>query len=112
MTARTKSSESTDERAEATAEAAERLRAYGREARQEGEAFLHATQGALREVDGLVREQLEARPYATLGTAFGFGVFLGGGLPFGVVRFATRAAAGMLLRELVATALPAGAARS
>jgi ElaB/YqjD/DUF883 family membrane-anchored ribosome-binding protein len=94
-------------------EKAGRIRAYGREARQEGEAFLQATQGAVTELDSLVRGQLEARPYTTLGTAFGFGVFLGGGLPFGVIRLATRAVAGMGVSQLVSNALPAaGGGRS
>jgi len=113
MAAKTKTSDAGGGPSESAAEAAERIRAYGREAREEGQAFLQATQGVVNEVDSLVREQLEARPYLTLGAALGFGVFLGGGLPFGVVRLASRAAAGMLLNQLVASAIPAaGPARS
>ncbi len=110
MAAKTKSEEGAQPSGSAT-ETTERIRAYGREARAEGEAFLHATQGVVNEVDGLLREQLESRPYATLGAAFGFGVFLGGGLPFGVIRLATRFAGGMLLQQVVAIAIPAGASR-
>jgi hypothetical protein len=86
------------------------MRAYGREAQAEGKAFLEAARGLMGEADQLARQRLEATPFATLAVAFGFGVFLGGGLPFGAVRFAGRAAAGMLVRELVAGALPAAAA--
>ena len=89
-----------------------KLRRHGREVRTEGEALLHATQGALRELNQVVGEQLEVRPYATLGTAFGFGLFLGGGLPFGVVRFTARAAAGILVRQAIAAALPSADARA
>jgi hypothetical protein len=92
-------------------ERAERIRAYGREVRREGEAFLHATQGMMGEAEDLVRDQLAFRPYAVLGTAFGFGMFLGGGLPFGVVRFGARTMAGVAFRQLVAAALPPGAPR-
>jgi hypothetical protein len=93
------------------AEPAERLRAYGREAREEGQALLHATQGMLSEAEGLAREQLDARPYVTLGAAFGLGLFLAGGLPFGVVRLAARAGMGIAARQLLAAALPTGAPR-
>jgi hypothetical protein len=106
MAAKTRSSEAGAEPREAAAETARRIRDYGREARQEGEAFLQATRGVVGEVENAVREQLERRPLATLGAAFGFGLFLGGGLPFGVVRFASRAAAGMLVNQLLASAVP------
>jgi len=90
----------------------ERLRAYGREAKDEGRAFLEAARGAITEADRLARERLEAAPLPTLAVAFGLGLFLGGGLPFGVVRFAGRAAAGMLVRAVVSGALPAPAPRA
>ena len=83
----------------------ERLRAYGREARDEGRAFLDAARGVVTEADQLARERLDATPLATLAVAFGFGVFLGGGLPFGAVLFAGRAATGVLVRQFVAGAL-------
>jgi hypothetical protein len=83
----------------------ERIRAYGREARDEGRAFLEAARGVVNEADQLARARLETMPFTTLVVAFGFGVFLGGGLPFGAVRFAGRAAGGVLLRQLVAGAV-------
>jgi hypothetical protein len=89
-----------------------KLRERGREVRAEGEALMEATQGALQEMNDLVERQLESRPYTTLGTAFGFGLLLGGGLPFGVVRFTARAAAGLLLRQVVESALPGAASRA
>jgi hypothetical protein len=90
----------------------ERLRGYGREARDEGLAFLEAAGGLVTEVDRLARERVEAAPFSTLAVAFGVGVFLGGGLPFGALRFAGRVAAGVLVRELVAAALPESAPRA
>jgi len=88
------------------------LREHGREMRAEGEALLQATQGVLREMNQVVGQQLETRPYATLGTAFGLGLVLGGGLPFAVVRFTARAAAGVFLRQVVEAALPLGPPRA
>jgi hypothetical protein len=102
----------TRESVRATAPSSERIRSYGREARAEGQAFLEAVRGLTSEADQLARKQLEATPFATLALAFGFGLFLGGGLPFGALRFAGRTAAGVLVRELVAGALPAAAPRA
>jgi hypothetical protein len=85
---------------------------HGREMRAEGEALLQATQTVLRDVNHVVGQQIEVRPYATLGTAFGLGLLLGGGLPFGVVRFTARIAAGMFLRQAVEAALPFGPPRA
>jgi len=84
---------------------------HGREMGAEGEALLQATQTVLRDVSHVVGQQIEVRPYATLGTAFGLGLLLGGGLPFGVVRFTARVAAGMFLRQAVEAALPFGPPR-
>jgi ElaB/YqjD/DUF883 family membrane-anchored ribosome-binding protein len=89
-----------------------KLRERGREVRAEGEALMEATQGAIEEMSQLVGRQLESRPYATLGTAFGFGLLLGGGLPFGVVRFTARAAAGIFLSHVVEAALPGAPSRA
>ena len=96
------------EQADATTQ---KLFEHGREVRAEGEALLQATQSVLRDVNQVVGQQLEVRPYTTLGTAFGFGLLLGGGLPFGVVRFTARVAAGMFLRQAVEAALPFGPPR-
>jgi hypothetical protein len=63
-------------------------------------------------VNQVVGHQVEVRPHATLGTAFGLGLLLGGGLPFGVVRFTARVAAGMFLRQAVEAALPFGPPRA
>lgn|SRR5574338_23587 len=88
----------------------ERIRELAREVRDEGRAFATATRSLLTEVDDLARERLDAAPFTTLAVAFGFGVFLGGGLPFTAVRFAGRAAAGILIRQAVAGIAPAAAA--
>jgi ElaB/YqjD/DUF883 family membrane-anchored ribosome-binding protein len=88
----------------------ERIRARGREARDEGRAFVEATRGLVSEIDELARARLDAAPFATLALAFGVGVFLGGGVPFAAVRLAGRAAAGTLIRQALAGALPAAAA--
>jgi hypothetical protein len=111
----TRNRESDEERGSSEEEAAGRtrkLRERGREVKAEGEALMEATQGAIQEMSNLVGRQLESRPYATLGTAFGFGLLLGGGLPFGVVRFTARAAAGMFLRQVVESALPGAPSRA
>jgi len=51
---------------------------------------LIAVMGALRQVtrggEGLLRDRLERRPYATLAVAAGVGYVLGGGIPSGLVR--------------------------
>lgn len=48
-----------------------------------------------------VREQMESRPYATLGVAFGLGYVLGGGVPTWAGRFAMSVA----LRAAVAAVI-------
>jgi hypothetical protein len=73
-----------------------------------GEALLQSTRAALRELGQLAGQRLEDDPYATVGTVFGFGLVLGGGLPVGVLRFTARAAAGIVLRHVVEAALPGG----
>lgn len=92
-----------------------RLRARGREVRQEGRAFADATQGLVSEASDLAREQLEERPYWVLGAAFAVGWILGGGVPPRAVRMAgdvaTRATVSVLasrLAEAVSAPPPGG----
>lgn len=107
-----KGEQARERQGEAPRASTERLRARGREARDEGRAFVEASRGLVHEIDQLARERLDAAPFATLAVAFGVGVFLGGGVPLGAVRFAGRAAAATLIRRAVAGALPAATARS
>lgn len=100
----------TREGADREVHSVERIRELGREARDEGRAFVEAARGVVTEAELLARERVGAAPVAALAVAFGFGVFLGGGLPFGAVRFAGRAATGVLVREVVSAAF-GGAAR-
>ena len=94
-----------------------RLRARGREVRQEGRAFADATQGFVAEASELAREQLEERPYWVLGAAFAVGWILGGGVPPRAAKMAgdvaARAATSVLasrLAEAVASPSASGPA--
>jgi hypothetical protein len=94
---------------------AQRLRDYGREVVEERDALVEAAQGAVSELSALVKEQVDERPYTVLGTAFGLGLLLGGGLPLGVLGFTARAAAGIAVRQVVESMVPGngtGASRS
>lgn len=59
----------------------ERIQFKGQRVRQEVRGFTAEIEEALTDLERLVREQLERRPYATLGAASGLGYVLGGGLP-------------------------------
>ena len=88
---------------------AQRNKDYGREVVEERDALLEAAQGAVSEFSALVKEQVDERPYTVLGTAFGLGLLLGGGLPLTVVGLGARAAAGIAVRSMVEGFLPGGA---
>jgi hypothetical protein len=85
---------------------AQRLRDYGREVVEERDALVEAAQGAVNELTALVKEQVDERPYTVLGTAFGLGLVLGGGIPLAVVGLGARAAAGIAMRQMVAGFIP------
>lgn len=87
-----------------------RLREYGREVKEDRDAMVEAARGAVTELTDLAREQVTERPYTVLGSTFGLGLVLGGGLPLSVVGFTARAAAGMVVRQMVEGALPGGTA--
>jgi hypothetical protein len=89
---------------------AQQLRDYGRQVVEEREKLASAAQGAINELSELVKEQVDERPYTVLGTAFGLGLLLGGGLPLAVVGFGARAAAGIAMRQMVESMIPAAGA--
>lgn len=64
----------------------ERLQQRSARVRREVSGLTGEVEGALSDFERTVREQLEARPYATLGAATGLGYLLGGGLPIGLGR--------------------------
>lgn len=59
----------------------ERIQSKGQRVRQEVNGLTAELEGALGDVERIVREQLERRPYATLAAASGVGWVLGGGIP-------------------------------
>jgi len=64
----------------------ERLKRSGESVRREVGSFTSEVEGALGDLDRLVRGQLQQRPYATLAAATGFGYVLGGGMPVALTR--------------------------
>jgi hypothetical protein len=59
----------------------ERIQFKGQRVRQEVSGLTAEIEGALGDLERLVRGQLEHRPYATLAAASGLGYMLGGGVP-------------------------------
>ncbi len=59
----------------------QRLQKKSAGVRREVSGLTAELEGALGDLERRVREQLEARPYVTLGAASGLGYVLGGGLP-------------------------------
>lgn len=84
---------------------AERLRVHARTMHESAGEFRTATRGAASELSNAAREQLEARPYATLGACVVAGFLLGGGLTPGVLRrmvgIGGRVAVGAALQRVV-----------
>jgi len=78
-----------------------RIARHAREIRESGEAAAGAGGLLVADVADLAQRELEARPYFTVGLAFGAGLLLGGGLPPRVVT----GAAGLGLRLAVARAV-------
>jgi hypothetical protein len=64
----------------------ERLQQRSAQVRREVSGLTSEVEGAFTDLERLVREQLEQRPYATLGAATGLGYVLGGGLPVALGR--------------------------
>lgn len=64
----------------------ERIQTKGQRVRQEVSGFTQELEGALGDLERVVREQLTKRPYATLGAASGLGYVLGGGVPVALGR--------------------------
>jgi hypothetical protein len=87
----------------------ERLQREFRRTREDTEAVVEDLRVLRGEIEGLLRQQLRARPYLTLGASAGLGYVLGGGLPKGAPALAfgmaTRMAAGWLMREVAGAAL-------
>lgn len=64
----------------------ERIQSKGQRVRQEVSGLTAELEGALADLERVVRAQLEARPYATLAAASGVGYVLGGGVPVALSR--------------------------
>ena len=64
----------------------ERLQQKSAGVRREVSGLTSELEGALGDFERFVREQLDRRPYATLGAASGLGYVLGGGIPLGLGR--------------------------
>jgi len=59
----------------------ERIQFKGQRVRQEVSGLTAEVEGALTDLERVLREQLEQRPYATLAAASSVGYVLGGGVP-------------------------------
>jgi hypothetical protein len=64
----------------------ERLQQSGQRVRREVSGLTSEMEGALGDLERLVREQLSERPYTTLAAASGLGYVLGGGVPVALSR--------------------------
>lgn len=78
--------------------------AHQRELRDAGRQLGRAARTACEDVSEVCRRQLDRNPYLTLGSIFGIGYVLGGGIPAGAVRLALgiglRVGATVAVREL------------
>ena len=83
---------------------------HGREIYTDAQALTSAVRSATHDLERYLTEQVNRRPYTTLGVAVGVGYVLGGGLRSrltGVLRgVATRVAVALVARELAARILP------
>ena len=81
-----------------------RLQERGRDVRRDARELATDLEQAAGEIEGFLREQLQRRPYTTLGAAAGFGYVLGGGIPSRLTRIlldlGTRIAFGMAVQQL------------
>lgn len=83
---------------------ARRVMEEGRRARQSAEEALTAAEQAVREARAALVEQLEERPYVTLGVAAGVGYVVGASMPRlggAALRLGGRVAANMAFSRLV-----------
>ena len=84
--------------------AGNQILARGREVLNEARTLASSLEEAYDEIEEYLREQMEQRPYATLGAAAGIGYILGGGLPSRLtgllVSLGTRAAFTMAIQQL------------
>ncbi len=69
-----------------TKERVQRIQQKGERVRRDVGDLTTEVEGALSELETVVREQLTQRPYATLATAAGLGYVLGGGIPVALSR--------------------------
>lgn len=85
---------------------AERLREHAEELQSSASELGDAARALVDELSSAAREQLEQRPFTTLGATAAVGLVLGGGLSAGVLRrlvgMGGRVAVGMALRNVVA----------
>jgi len=58
-----------------------RLQELGRDVGQNAQALASSVESTFRELETILGQQVERRPYATLAAAVGLGYVLGGGLP-------------------------------
>jgi len=90
---------------EGTGDMRQRFETTQRDLRTEMDAMSQTVRQATQEVGSYLREQLQERPYATLGAAAGLGFVLGGGFSWrvGSLLFGTggRVLASMVLREVL-----------
>ncbi len=90
----------------------ERIQFKGQRVRQEVSGLSAEVEGALSDLERVVREQLETRPYTTIAAASGLGYVLGGGVPVALSRIVFgmggRLALLMLAERARATFAPSG----
>lgn len=87
---------------------------HGRHIHHDAHALAAAVQEATDDLERYLTEQMEERPYTTLGVAAGVGFVLGGGLRAGLTAVlfgaATRLAMALAARELAARVSPGASA--
>jgi hypothetical protein len=69
-----------------TKERVQRIQQKGQQVRREVGDLTSEVEGALGELETVIREQLTQRPYTTLAAATGLGYVLGGGIPVALSR--------------------------
>jgi len=69
-----------------TKERVQRIQQKGQRVRRDVGDLTSEVEGALGELETVVREQLTQRPYTTLAAAAGLGYVLGGGIPVALSR--------------------------
>jgi hypothetical protein len=69
-----------------TKERVQRIQQKGQRVRREVGDLTTEVEGALSDLEGVVRQQLTERPYTTIAAAAGLGYVLGGGIPVGLSR--------------------------